>query len=459
MPKRKRGFTRRNFIRTTGSAAIAGPAVLSACGKDEVTGPETRTLKIMQQGHFVPGYDTWFDEFAMNWGESNGVDVTVEHVSRPDLIQLTIDEIAAGEGHDLIEHITPPAQFEPDVHDLREVNEEAERRFGAQLEFQKRTVLNSKTGKYYGFAPGWAPNNGDYRRSLWEAEGLPDGPTSYDDLMTVGAAIKENAGVPIALGMSDELDAGTYLPGILLAFGASVQDADHNVVINSPESIAAVQFISQLYASAQAGGGNPDPFGTNWTSGTNNQLFNGGTASFIINPISHYRSAQKDSSLRAIADDNFMTKALMGPAGVALVPSNISFVYIVPSFSPNLDSASEFMLALTESYGDAITQTELYNHPSYPNSAPNQMSQLINDPFGSTPANKLEVLADAATWNTNVGHPGSDNPALGEVVFSFIIPRMFANTAMGGMTAEQSVADAEMQINAIYTMWRDRGLV
>jgi len=216
-----------------------------------------------------------------------------------------------------------------------------------------------------------------------------------------------------------------------------------------------------MYLSAQEPGANP--FGTTWTSGTiNNQIFYGGKASFTVKPIFSYRGAMRgDVDARAIADDNFMTKALSGPASPspAVTPANISFVYVVPSYSTALDPAQEFLLHLTANYGEAIFNTELCNHPSYPATAPQQGAWLDSDPFGSTPVSKLSVLKDAAVWNTNLGYPGADNPAIAEVYFTFIMPRMFANAAKGTMTAAQAVADAEAKINIIYSKWRGRGLI
>jgi len=460
---RKKNITRRTFIQTT-SAAAAGSAILVACGDDDddkgpITPTQPKTLKIRQQGHFVPNYDAWFDQFAKDWGDDNNVTVTVEHVSRGALLEKPL-----GDGDDLIEHLTPTAQHEENVHDLKDLNDKAAAEFGAQIAFQKKTVLNSKTGKYYAFAPGWAPNNGNYRKSLWTDAGLENGPTTYDELKAIGTDIWAAKQIPIAIGMSDELDAGSNLPGVILAFGGAIQDANHQVVINSAETIAAVEFMKGMYEAAQGvGGAEYESFGDKWGSGTNNALFNSGKASYIVNPISHYRGALRADSqdLKDIAADNFISKALAGPgnANNPIIPANISFAYIAPKTSDNVETAKEFLLHLTANYDEAIQNAELYNFPSYPSTAPTQQASLANDPFGSVPTNKLLPFQDAATWNTNVGHPGTDNPAVGEAFFTFVIPRMFAAAVDGGKTAAQAVKDAEDQLNVIYTFWRDKGLL
>ena len=84
---------------------------------------------------------------------------------------------------------------------------------------------------------------------------------------------------------------------------------------------------------------------------------------------------------------------------------------------------------------------------------------LDRDPFDSSPADKLAVLKNAEGWTTNIGHPGSANPAIGEVVNSYILPRMVAKVARGEMTAEEAVEEAESQIIPIFEKWREMGFI
>ncbi len=80
--------------------------------------PATRLsgdLKILQWSHFVPRHDTWFDPFAKDWGTQVGVNVSVDHINQAELLARAAAEISAGEGHDLIEFIFPPASLEKSV--------------------------------------------------------------------------------------------------------------------------------------------------------------------------------------------------------------------------------------------------------------------------------------------------------------------------------------------------------
>src|SRR2546427_6834946 len=111
MAKRK-GMDRRQLVRTTGAAAAA--AVL---GPTIWVKPQQKTLKIIQWSHFVPAYDAWFDKYAKDWGTAKGVAVTVDHISLADLTTRANAEVAAQQGHDLFQFLSPPGSFQPQLLD------------------------------------------------------------------------------------------------------------------------------------------------------------------------------------------------------------------------------------------------------------------------------------------------------------------------------------------------------
>ena len=98
----RRGVSRRRFLAKTGTGlALAGLApALSAPFVSRARAAD-KTLKIIQWSHFVPAYDKWFDAFARDWGEKNGVDVTVDHIPVLELPARAAAEVAAQAGHDL----------------------------------------------------------------------------------------------------------------------------------------------------------------------------------------------------------------------------------------------------------------------------------------------------------------------------------------------------------------------
>jgi len=239
-----RPISRRDLLKGTGAAALAaalGPARRIAAKQTTPTVNISGTeLKILQWSHFVPRYDTWFDQFVKDWGTENGVEVAIDHVDQAGIPAAIAAEISAGEGHDLIEFIVPLAQLGPSMLDLTDLVQEANTRHGDLLEMAQRNSFNPTTNTYYGFCHGYAPDPANFRKSLWEAAGLANGPTTFDELLEGGQKIKNDQGIQMGIGMSNEVDSNMAAQAMIWAFGGAVQDENENVVINSPETVAAV---------------------------------------------------------------------------------------------------------------------------------------------------------------------------------------------------------------------------
>jgi multiple sugar transport system substrate-binding protein len=452
------GLSRRGFLKTTGAltAAGLGSGLLAAC-----TGPSSspgagsgggKQLRILQWSHFIPAYDTWFDGFAKQWGSDNGVTVTVDHIDNADIPARSAAEINAGQGHDMIEWIVPPSALEPSVLDLSDVVQEVGKKYGEQISFCKASSFNPTTNTFYGFCHTWTPDPGDYRKSLWEKVGLPNGPSTYDELLRGGTEIKRSQKVPVGIGMSQEVDSNMAARALIWSFGGSIQDADQNVTINSPEVIDAVDYMAKLFKQGMT----DEIF--SWTAASNNQGLIAGRLSYILNSISAYRSAQ--GSNPKVANDVFFVPALKGPSGKALAGEHVVRSYIVPKFSKSADTAKQFLLFLADHSEDVTNNSKLYDFPAFRNAKAwsKLPGWLDNDPFKSQPANKLALLKDAESWSTNIGYPGPASAAIGEVFTTFVVPNMMASAAKG-TPAKDAVAKAETQVKAIFQKWRKQGLV
>lgn len=472
--RRPLAITRRRFLGGVAVGAVA-PQLLAACGGDEeaaspttaapedVGAPETTVLeqpasqlsgdlRILMWSHFVPSHDQWFDAFARDWGQEVGVNVTVDHINTAEVPGQITSQIAAGSGHDLIQHISAIPQFEPSVLDMKDVVSEAESRYGDMLDVCKRSSYNPNTEKFFGYAPGWAPDPGNYRRSLWEAVGLPDGPSSYDELLEGGKQIRSDQGIQLGIGMSQEIDSNMAGLAMIWSFGGSVQDENENVAINSPETIAAVEYMAELFGGAMT----DEVFA--WNAASNNQGMASGALSYILNSISAYRTAQEQNPV--VADDIFFVPALEGPE-TALAAQHVLYNWIVPNHAANPDAAQEFLLHYTANYAQACYNSKLYDFPAFIERVPNLDAWIEEDPFGSNPPDKLGFMTfdQVVEWTTNIGHPGPTSPAIGEVFGTNIIPNMLAKAARGELDPDAAVADAEGQIKRIFDRWRSQGLV
>ncbi len=466
----KKGLTRREFVKAAGLGAVAmgvAPTILFP----RRSRAAAKELKILTWSHFVPRYDKeWYDSYAKKWGEANGVAVTVDHIGLAEIPSRTAAEISAGQGHDLIEWISPPSQFEPSVLDVGDVVKEAEKKFGKIHPLCRRTSYNPNTKKFYSFVPGWTIDPGNYRKSLWAKAGKPHGPVVWEDLITYGGKIKRDQGIQLGIGLSQELDSNMAARALLWSFDSSIQDENENVILNNKKTVEAVKYMANLYNAAMV----PEVFA--WTAVSNNQALIAGRAAYILNSVSAYRSAQKE--VPEIAKDIYFTPALKGPGGKGFSCEHVIYNYIVPKYSKNVDTGKKFLLDLVANYDQAMYYSELYNSPAFFDApvpkgnrgypavkGAKKLRDLHNAWFSKDPfalpgeeTNKLLPLKDAEKWSVNVGFPGPANPAEGEVFATFILPNMMANAAKG-MKAEQAVAEAEKQVKAIFAKWREKKLV
>lgn len=457
---------RRRFLSLTGAAAAA--AATAACAA-ETTGPQAKqtgggpqvvftppqrklsgSLSILMWSHFVPRHDTWFKGFVQDWGKRVGVDVRVDHINTTQVVPRIASEIQARKGHDLVQHIATLSQFEQSMLDMTDLVQEANRRWGKQLELCRKSSFNPNTNKFYAFAAGWSPDPSNYRKSLWSEVGLPDGPSSYDELLRGSSEIKKRKGVQLGLGLSQEIDSNMATRALMWSHGASIQDENEKVVINSDETVAAIEFMNRLFKESMTN----EVF--SWKPESNNQGIIAGKMSYILNSISAFRTASKANP--KVSNDIFFVPALRGPT-TALAAQHVMYNYAVPTHAANPDAAKEFLLHLTANFPAITYNSELYDLPGWTSLVPQLPGWLDDDPFGAAPKNKLSMLKDAVNWSTNIGYPGPANPAEGQIMSEFHVPNMFARAARGEVSPKQAAADAEKQINAIFDSWRKRGLV
>jgi len=454
---------RRDFLRLAAAGVVCGTAG-AACSSSSRSkekgaakasatskaGAARKQLRIAQVGHFVPGYDTWFDqEHAPAWGDRNDVELIVDHIPVGELTPRAAAEVNARRGHDLFGVFGPPAAFEDDVVDLRDVIQEIESKVGKVNRIAERTAFNPKTNKWFGVPDCWSPEVLNYRTDFWAEAGRTGPPNSWSDLLSAGPVLKA-AGHPLGIDMSQDLDGNLNLIALLQAYGASLQDEEGRPTIDRPATVEAVRAGMALWSGGQA----PDTLSWNEPS-ANNRLLASGKGSVIINPVSGVRAVEQQDP--AIARQIGLAPPLMGPAA-RLAPAAPQ-VYVIWTFSENQESAKQFLVDLVVSYRDAFIHSEFYNFPAFPGSVPDLADLVAKPAPGVEPAGKYALLAQSADWSSNVGYPGYTNAAVDEVFNNYLIPKMFGAAARGEMTAEDAVKAAETQIRPIFDKWRERGKI
>jgi multiple sugar transport system substrate-binding protein len=446
----KRSLSRRELLRRAG----AGAAVVlysGAAPKTSVAGvPKFRhkelknTLKIIQWRHFVPAYDTWFDNtYTKVWGRKNDTDVIVDHINLTDLPARAASEVAAQSGHDLFQHTSPPAAFEDQVINLKDIVQDVTKKLGPMKGVSRRSSYNPKTKKYFGWPDNYVPDPVHYRKDWWGEAGVK--PTTWDNVLKGAAKLKAD-GHPIGIGMSNELDSNMALIALMQCFGAFIQNSHAQVTLNSKATRDAVNYMSNLYKRGMTS----DVFA--WVPASNNNAMLAGRISLAFNAISILRTAEQQNP--ALANNLAILPVPKGPKQ-RLGLEHVMGVYSIWKFSPNKKLAKKYLRDQQLAYVGHFLNSKFYNFPGWPGAVKNIKKRLAADPSGKYTV--LDSISRTAT--TNVGYPGFSNAAIDEVFNTFLIPQMFAEVAQGKKTSAESVKDTTAEVQRIFRKWRSRGKI
>jgi multiple sugar transport system substrate-binding protein len=439
----KRSVTRRSFLKASGVAAgAAGLAPMLSAPFVSRALADNKSLSIVQWSHFVPEYDTWFDKFAKDWGEKNNISVTVDHIPVQNVPARAAAEASAGSGHDLFgfngsggAHLY--RKFFIDVSGL--VNE-TEKKYGKVSIIGRQLGYNADDGTWSAFPDFYINFPGMYQKSLWEEIGMK--PDTWDNLRIGGAKLKAK-GHPVGISLGHSNDPSTTWRGLLWSYGAAVQDeTGKKIVLDSKEAVEAVKYAAALYKEAMTSEV------LSWNDASNNQYIDSGVGSYIVNPISAYRTAQKLN--KELADDIFVIEPPKGPA--KQIMGAASEFYGIWKFAKNKEAAIEFLKYYADNWPEAFKASEGYNNPCFANLVPKPMPILSSDPT-STPHDKLSILQDSDKWSAIPGYPGPATPAMDEIYYAFIINDMMAKTATDQSSAEDSVKWATRQCEIIMQKW------
>jgi multiple sugar transport system substrate-binding protein len=276
-------------------------------------------------------------------------------------------------------------------------------------------------------------------------------PDTWEDVRIGGAKIKKKYGIPVGIGLSKDIDSNMAMRAILYSYGASVQDEEGNVVINSKQTLEAVKFVRALFKEAMT------PEVLNWDSASNNSFMLDGRGSLVVNAISISRTAEREEEYAEIEGKIWLAKAPAGPVrriGLAHIIS----VYVIWKFAENIEGAKQFLLDYIGHFRKVFLASEFYNFPCFPDTVPDVKKLIANDPKADPP-DKYKVLEDVQEWTTNVGYPSYANAAIDEIFGTSVITTMFQKAATGEATPEDAIKEAEAKCKHIFATWKEKGLV
>ena len=412
---------------SSGGAATSGPAASGAAasaGAKKLSG----SLSIVQWSHFVPAYDVFFDKWAKDWGVKNGVDVKVDHVAIADLPARAASEAAAKSGHDIFGHFAQglPALYETSLVDISDVCDTVGKKYGGWLPAGE--AIGRVNGKWFGLPDFVVPFLSTWRTDIFKEAGFTkDHLETWEDLLAMAPKVKAKG--PVGTALSQTSDAEHTWRSLMWSYGAAEFTKDgKDIAIDSPETRTVLQHAKELYASME-------PAVLSWGDVDNNTYLQSGKGSWIYNPISAYRTIEKQNPylLKKLAID----LPLKGPK--AQICSIQFTVYGVWNFSKNVGAARQFLLDYSDNWEAEFKASEGYDNPFLNDHAKKPMPVLAADP-------KLTHLQDVPKYVQPIGYPGPATKAAFDSLNTHIVTDMFTQYAGQGKSLDEAIANASKRL-------------
>lgn len=421
-------LSRRGFLAAgVAGTVLAGPAwIRSASGQD-------KQLSILCWSHFVPDYDRWFDQFGREWAGKNNVRLTIDHVPHLNLPTKIAAEVATQSGHDIVQLAASGTEkWAPSMLDVSDLAARLGKKHGGWIGLAEN--YSAVQGRFHSIPDYFIDFPGLYRKDLWtEIAGMPDGPASWDEVLAGGRKLKAK-GHPIGIGLAHHNDSRNSWHAIMWSFGGSEVAKDGKTLTWDGKPIReALTYTKALYKEAMT------PEVLSWDDASNNRFLASGRGSWIHNPISAYRTIEKQQ--KALADKIHIQLSPKGPA------TRLSFAnclaYAIPRFSQNQDTAKAFLEHLTDNFKDAFRASTGYNNPFLKTYARGPLPIISEDP-------KLKALEKSPEYHVTIGYPGPVTAAADEVYQQFVLIDAVAQFCADKMDLEQTMRWTEDKLRGIY---------
>jgi multiple sugar transport system substrate-binding protein len=218
---------------------------------------------------------------------------------------------------------------------------------------------------------------------------------------------------------------------MMFAHGATFVAKDgKTITFDSPETRDAMNTAKQLYTQAM----NSEVL--SWNDSSNNDLLDSGVGSYILNPISAYRSAS--ASLQS-------NMAFVPPPAGTQPGANTPTIqtWVLPKWSKVQDTAKQFLSDYFDQYGAAFVASTGYNMPF--------LNKFLTKPMPIIGQGKFQILQDGGSWSRGTGWPGPPTAQAGQVATKYVISGIFSKYVTGAMSLEDAVSYGMAQLKSIYT--------
>src|ERR1700722_1618043 len=427
--------TRRHLLHTTAAVAATTPLLdwARAWAADQPFTPEKgATLQLLRGATFLPAEGETTAANAAAFTAATGVPVQIENVNQDDLPAKAALSAQVGSGPDIIWTQNTSAHLVADkLVDVSDVANYLGNKYGPW--YQVCIDYGMQDGKWICIPIFVVGSLLNYRISWVRQAGFDKFPTTTDGLLKVCQELKR-IGHPAGFSFGHAVnDANNFNYWLLWAFGGKVTDENGAPAIESPQTLAALEFAKSLYPTLVGGV-------MSWMDINNNRAFLAGECSLTNNGISIYTQAKKTAP--DIAADMDHAAMPIGPVGVPAAQNRVDpmVVFRYTQYPAAAKALLSFLMEAPQ-YPKLITNAAGFTTQALKGFADNPIWQ--SDP-------KIAPFGNAARDTRSVSWPQTPNPASAAVFANFVVVDMFASTVSGTMEAKDAMHRAQQQVERIY---------
>jgi len=424
---------RRRFLKVAGGG-VAGSSLLTMLQARQAPAQiRGTTLRILQWSHFIPAYDAWYDKFAKEWGDKNGVKVRVDHIPHLDIPARMAAEFAAGAGHDIIYNGSSilTRLYYKNLVDLTDIADAAGKKYGGWVPAAKSLV--EVEGRWYGLPIFYILAPMLYRKDLFDANNLKY-PDTWE-LARVAARTLKAKGHPTGIALSQCADANLMWRSMFFSFGGTEADpSGASPTLDSKELREFLTFAKAIFNEGMT----PEVF--SWDDASDNRYLASGVACWVHDAISAYRTTEDTNP--PVFKNTFLGLEPQGLPGkrVSVAAPN---VWMVWKFSKNQGAAKEWLSYLIDNDLVGMTESRGYNMPYLTDRYKKPMPVIGTDP-------KLQILQDFPKIVAFYGYPGPSTTPIQEIVNTFVFPDMITRACRGQQSIEDSIKWGVGEYRRIY---------
>jgi len=393
-------------------------------------------LRVLRWSRFVQGDIDQYMKNVQAFTAKYGIDVRVDNEGWEDVRPKAAVAANTGAGPDIILSTNDDANLYPEkLLDVTDLGEYLGKKYGGW--FPAAQAFNKPDGKRWIAIPlGSAGSMMVYRGSMLKAVGYDSFPKTTDDFLKMMKALHAK-GTPGGFALGNATGDGLWCNWLVWAFGGKLVNEKNQVVIDSPETVKALEYGKELY-------GTFIPGTLSWLDPNNNKAFLDGQISVTNNGISIYYASKNstDPKIKELQSDIQHASFPVGPVGVP-TESHLFFNQMIMRHTKFPKASKEFLRFMMEKeqFEPWMTASGGYTAPP--------LAEYTKSPIWTADV-KNTPYRDAVKNLRPAGYAGKLGYASAGAAADFIVVNMVAEAISGSKPPKEAAERAQKRAERYY---------